>query len=188
VLHLLDSTLAYCCVLLRMPREALLQQAQADRAARSEARTRSKAATTIQSHWRSHAARTLLRQQLLQQWHASYASAAAQPDVLLPGLELRTGAVRLLLAALLPFGSSRSRKMLASGDPYTLSNSTGESGDGGSRAAVSSSGSSSALAVRGTLALLLRSIGSSDPAVNYTTDCTGPDAQVSATSSHWLAT
>jgi hypothetical protein len=34
------------------------------------------------------------------------------------------------------------------------------------------------MAVRGTLALLLRSIGSSDPALNYTAAATGPDAQV----------
>jgi hypothetical protein len=182
-----DHILHAAVFLLCMPREALLQQAQADRAARSEARARSKAATTIQSHWRSHAARSLLRQQLLQQWHASYAGAAAQPDVQLPGDELRRGAVRLLLAALLPFASNRSRKMLATGEPYTLSSSTGSSSSSSSAAGALGS-SSSAMAVRGTLALLLRSVGSSDPALNYTAACTGPDAQVGAASMQWLAT
>ncbi|KAF6266492.1 hypothetical protein COO60DRAFT_942 [Scenedesmus sp. NREL 46B-D3] len=162
-------------------REALLQQAQADRASRGEARVRSKAATTIQSHWRSHTARAALRQQLLQQWHASYAGAAAQPDVLLPGVQLRTGTVRLLLMALLPFGSSRSHKLLAAGDPYILTSSSSSSGagftaDGSASRACASSGSCAA-AVRGTLALLLRSIGSSDPALNYTAGSAGPNAQ-----------
>lgn len=151
--QLQHPTTPYC-------REEVLAQAKAERAARSEARLRNKSATVIQSYWRSYAARTALQQQLLQQWQAAYAGAAAQPNLNLPAIGLHNGAVRLLLMALLPFGSVRTRAQLQSGDPMCLDT------------------PSSRAAVKGTIALVLRSIASSSEELNYMCTTARHDAKV----------
>jgi hypothetical protein len=136
-------------------REEVLNKAKAERAARTAAKQQQKAATVIQAAWRSQATRSSLCRDLLQQWQASYAGAAAKPDALVPGPDL-SHAVRLALGACLPLGSSRSQSVLASGQPLTQIQSC----------------------VKGTVALVLRSMSSSQPCDKYTAPAFSPDAQV----------
>lgn len=137
----------------------------------------------IQSHWRSYAARTAQQQKLLHQWQERCAASAAQPDTLLPAQELQSGAVRLMLMALMPFGSSRSTRTLERGEPLGLgvvSNSThGAAAHHSSNSGIRDS-RSRAVAVRGTIALVLRSISSRQDELNYTSLATAGDAQVNS--------
>lgn len=136
-------------------REEILNKAKAERAARTAAKQQQKAATVIQAAWRSQAARSSLCCDLLQQWQASYAAAAAKPDALVPGPDL-AHAVRLAQLACLPLGSSRTQRVLASGQPLAHVHSC----------------------VKGTVALVLRSMSSSQPCNKYTAPAFSSDAQV----------
>jgi len=99
-------------------REELLNKAKAERAARTAAKQQQKAATVIQAAWRSRTARCNLCSNLQEQWQQQYSAAAAQPDTSLAANEL-SEAVRLVLQAVLPLASSRSKHMLSSGHPLT---------------------------------------------------------------------
>lgn len=164
-LHCSPHTLAY----LGRCRDEVLAQAKAERAARTEARQRSKAATIIQSHWRSYAAKAASQQLLLQQWQEQYAAAAAQPNTLIPADELFNGAVRLLLMASLPLASSRCKQLLQSGGPLLLNTASNCSSACHSVSNSSSRVSSSpaAAAAKGSIALVLRGLSSGQPGLNY---------------------
>lgn len=123
-------------------REEVLDQARAERAARGEAKRRHKAAVALSAGWRGARSRLELRRALLREWQARFAGAAAQPDCQLPLAQLRA-AVRLMLAGVgLAPGCARAAQLLGSGQPLRL-----PAGDGGAASA------------RGTLALVLRSVG-----------------------------
>jgi hypothetical protein len=130
-------------------REDILQQAKADRAARGEARKRSKAATTIQAYWRSHQSRATFRKQLLHEWHSRFAviAGAGAGGEQLSANEVAE-AVRVLVMAVLPLGSSITRQLLSSGDPSTWM--------GHGNKARNATSTSTPAAIRGTLALLMR--------------------------------
>lgn len=137
-------------------REEVLNKARAERAARTAAKQQQRAATSIQSAWRSHWTRNSLCSAQQQHWQASYAAAAAQPDVQLPHSEL-TACVRLCLQAVLPLGcSNRSKRVLSSGQPLSHIHAC----------------------IRGTIALVLRSMSSSQLQDRYTAPAFSTDAQV----------
>lgn len=142
-------------VLLLMNREEILNKAKQERAARTAAKQQQKAATVVQAAWRSQAVRSSCTADLLQEWQSSYAAAAAQPDMVLPGPEL-SQAVRLALQATLPLGSSRSRQLLATGQPLPLIHSC----------------------IKGTIALVLRSMSSTQQQDRYTAAGLDADRQV----------
>jgi hypothetical protein len=106
----------------------------------------------VQAAWRGSVERRRLRSALLAQWHEEYAAAAASPSTLVPGRALRDGAVRLLLAALLPHASCQAGSALISGEPLQL-----QQQQRGSSSVIAGAGNAAA-AVRGTLALVLRSV------------------------------
>lgn len=140
-----------CC------RDELLQQAKAEREARGQARARARAATTIQAHWRSWRTRTAVRQQLLQDWQRGFAGTAAQGNAAQPPApEATAQAVRLLLMALLPFGSARTHRLLASGEAAGLLADASSSSSRGARSSDAGGQGGAAVAVKGTFALVLR--------------------------------
>lgn len=140
-------------------REEVLEQARQERERRAEARARTRAATSIQTAWRGHTSRKSTQQQLLQQWRARFAPLAARADLVVPPQELATGAVPLLLAVLLPPAAPATVRRLAAGEPLPLTQQEGE-------------------ALRGTLALLLRSIACPDRGANYCAAAASADPQV----------
>jgi hypothetical protein len=143
------SCLKCCC------RDEILNQAKAERAARTAAKQQQKSSVVIQAAWRSRAARCGLCCQLLQQWQESYANAAAQPDVCVSGADL-SHAVRLALQAVLPLGSARSRQVLESGQALEHIHNC----------------------VKGTIALVLRSMSSSKVQDRYTAPVFSNEAHV----------
>lgn len=102
-------------------RQEVLQAAEAQRAARSEARRQQKAATVIQRAWRGLAARQHSKAAWLQEWIQQYSAAAgmAPGSNVLPADDVRR-AVQLLLAALLPPPGSSPRCSIEAGGALAL--------------------------------------------------------------------
>jgi hypothetical protein len=133
-----------------LTKEAVLAQAAAERAVRSEARRQQRAATAIQAAWRGSSARTRVRDERLAAWVEEFGSAA--PDApALPREHVQRG-VRLLLAALLPPPSSAARRALEAGRALPLQ------GRPVQRRALAAATN-----------LLTRSLKSSDPSAHYLT-------------------
>ncbi len=124
-------------------REEVLEAARKEREARASARTHARAAVLIQAAQRAYAARRAARAECLRLWQERFALLAAQPSAAVSAAALSHCALPLLLHALLPPASPMTARRLASGLPLTLTPGEGE-------------------AMRGTLALLLRSYASTE--------------------------
>lgn len=136
-------------------RDEILNRAKEEREVRNAAKQQQRSATVIQAAWRSYTARRQAGSVVQQQWQASFSAAAAAPDMHLSAAQL-SEAVRLALQATLPLASHRSRQALRDGRPL---------------AQVPA-------CVRGTIALMLRSMGSSQEQDRYTMAAGNADPQV----------
>lgn len=112
------------------------------------------------SRRRGRRSREQTRRQLLLRWRREYQASAAQPAAAVSAAQLAAGAIPLLLGALLPAGTAATRRVLAAGAALKLDALDRE-------------------ALRGTLALLLRSLASPDPEINYCAAAVGPSREVS---------
>lgn len=71
-----------------MCREQLLEEVHLERAKRSDAKRKAKAACSIQAAWRGHGARISLRSRLEAEWLAKYVPLVGQSHVQLPAQEV----------------------------------------------------------------------------------------------------
>ncbi|CAL8465528.1 g5064 [Coccomyxa elongata] len=130
-------------------RDELVSQVKAERLARSEQRLRSKSASLIQRTFWGYISRRQVRQELSAQWLKDFASVAASATKTLPATLIQEKVLPPILFACLPPFSRRREAALSSGAPVRLHHAT------------------EASAVRGMLALLLRSVAATEADLNY---------------------
>mmetsp|Transcript_17431 Transcript_17431/g.48587 ORF Transcript_17431/g.48587 Transcript_17431/m.48587 type:complete len:870 (+) Transcript_17431:468-3077(+) len=152
-------------------REEVLRKAKEERAARQSAKQQTKAATAIQSAWRGHVARRDFKAGLAAQWVAEFSSTVADTSKQLKAkdVQMRVVAPLLALHLLPPLSPRRQAWLSASGSSSSAPSSM--------RAAVAGPPPAGGAPLRGSLALLLRSMASTEAASNYSALATEPQSR-----------
>ena len=167
-------------------REELLEKVRTERATRNDTRRRAVAATSIQRHWRGHAARRARNAQLLSSFTAEFVPLVAVPQQQLDARLVLSKLVPQTLALLLPPCSPTASAVLEKGAlvqfsvpvRHTVPHSSSTGTPVGSACAIAMSSSGLLRVARAALALLIRTCTSTRAASSYLALALDADPQV----------